>query len=1040
MPFQKYINAAQKQYKSGIAGEHAYRPALQNLLEDLIPDVLATNDPKKIKCGAPDFILSRNKIHVGYIEAKDIGINLDKEEKSDQLNRYRTSLDNLILTDYMEFRLYRYSERVETISIAEIQGKDIKLLPENIDHLKRLLIDFASFSGQTIKSSKKLAEMMAHKARLMRDVFYKIVKNTDEESSLHDQLKAFQLILVHDMDEEQFADVYAQTLAYGLFTARLHDKTPEDFSREEALYLIPKTNPFLRQLFVYVAGPDLDDRIVWMVDALCEVFRATDLKAILKDFGSGTGQKDPILHFYETFLKEYDKSIKDLRGVWYTPESVVNFIVRAIDEVLKNHFQVKEGICDKSKIMIEVEAQETDKRTKTGRKMSKRKVHKIQLLDVATGTGTFLAEVIKQISKCFKGQEGIWVNYLENDLLPRLHGFELLMASYAMCHMKLDLLLQEIGLKPSNTKRVSVYLTNSLEEHHPEIDTLFASWLSREANDASWIKKNMPIMVAFGNPPYNGESINKSDWIMGLMDSYKQEPSGGKLQEQNIKWINNDYAKFIRMGESFIQKNGKGILAYITSHSYLDGPIFRGMRYHLLNTFDDIYIIDLHGNAQKNETAPDGTADNNVFDILEGVSIIIAAKHSKHSGKKPLANLHHFDLFGERQSKYDFLFSNQLSSIPFKKLDYQEPYYFFVPKNFSGKEEYEKGFSITEIFPVHSVGIATARDKLTIHYNEDSLVETIKNFSSLSTEDARKEYNLKKDVRDWKVAWAQKDLSDSKLSHERIKQISYRPFDKRWTYYTGKTKGFHCMPRPEVMEHMLAGSNIGLLTSRMTKGEDFAHVFVSTNITEVIHLSSKTSNNAFLFPLYTFNRTLENLDGKAPNLDPKIYSLIEKAIPDVTPELLFNYIYAVLHSSAYRLRYSEFLKIEFPRVPYPTCSKVFHALAEQGAKLIELHMMRDKKLDTLITNYPAGGDHKVEKFVFEDGKVWINGTQFFGKVPKVAWEFYIGGYQPAQKWLKDRKGRSLTIDEIAHWQKIIVALVETDKIMKEIDTIEFLPA
>lgn len=450
MNFAEYVQDISKRFATGNAREHAYRPSLQNLLEAVIPDILATNDPARIKCGAPDFILTRKKIDVGYIEAKDIDVDLKKTEKDEQLKRYLESLDNLILTDYLEFRFFLHGQKVETIRIAEIDGNSIRPLPENFDRLKTLLIDFAAFQGQTIKSAKKLAAMMAHKARLMRDVF-KATLEAEEDSTLKDQMKAFKTILMHDLDEPQFADIYAQTITYGLFTARLHDDTLKTFSRGEALLLIPASNPFLRQLFSYIAGPELDSRVVWIVDALCEVYRATDLRDILRDFGTSTGQNDPILHFYETFLGEYDKNLKKARGVWYTPEPVVQFIVRAIDDVLKDHFGLKDGLADTSKVEIEIDSDRVNKRTGK-REKDKKSVHKVQLLDVATGTGTFLAEAVKQIYRRFEGQEGLWSRYVDNDLLPRLHGFELLMASYAMCHMKLDLLLRETEYIPLDSK------------------------------------------------------------------------------------------------------------------------------------------------------------------------------------------------------------------------------------------------------------------------------------------------------------------------------------------------------------------------------------------------------------------------------------------------------------------------------------------------------------------------------------------------------------------------------------------------------------
>jgi len=1036
MDFADYVQDISKRFATGDAREHTYRGSLQNLLETIIQNIQATNEPARIKCGAPDYVLTRKNVPVGYIEAKDIGVSLDKIEKDEQLKRYLESLDNLILTDYLEFRFFKNKEKVETIRIAEVDGKTIRPLPENFEKLKTLLIDFAAFQGQTIKSSKKLAEMMAHKARLMRDVF-RATLESEEDSTLKDQMKAFKSILMHDLDAAQFADIYAQTIAYGLFTARLHDTTLDTFSRSEALLLIPASNPFLRQLFSYVAGSELDSRVVWIVDALCEVYRATNLGDILKDFGKSTGQNDPILHFYETFLGEYDKSLKKARGVWYTPEPVVQFIVRAIDDVLKDHFGLKDGLADTSKVEVEIE---TDRIERGKRVKEKQVVHKVQLLDVATGTGTFLAEAIKQIYRKFEGQEGLWSKYVDNDLLPRLHGFELLMASYAMCHMKLDLLLRETGYKPANPQkppRVSVYLTNSLEEYHPDADTLFASWLSKEANEASRIKKDKPIMVAFGNPPYSGHSSNNGEWIQDLITAYKKEPSGGKLQEKNSKWLNDDYVKFIRLGEHYIEKNGEGVLAYITNHSYLDNPTFRGMRWKLLNTFDDIYILDLHGNAKKKEISPDGTPDKNVFDIQQGVAIIIGVKKKTESKKKSLANVFHYDVWGERQGKYDFLDKNSIKKIEWNKLSPSMSEYFFIPKNNDMMGEYKNGFRLEELFPVNSVGIVTARDALTIHEKRDDLISTIKRFSSLPVEEAREAFNLGKDVRDWKIELAQKELLVTGLNQKNIQQITYRPFDIRWTYYTGKSKGFHCMPRGEVMRHMINSRNIALITARSNKSGRVDHFFVTKFLSEA--KSGESTIQSCLMPLWAYESGFEGINQKRPNLDPKIYAKIKKSIPDVTPENLFDYIYAVLHAPKYRTRYAEFLKSDFPRIPYPENPTIFHALADKGAELRALHLMESPLLDSRMTTYPIDGDHIVSKPRFENGNVYINATQYFGNVPEVAWNFYIGGYQPAQKWLKDRKGRALSIEDIGHYQRIIIALTNTARIMSDIDQIDFLP-
>ncbi|MBF0336768.1 MAG: N-6 DNA methylase [Nitrospirae bacterium] len=1048
--FDKYITEINHLYRAGNATEHSYRLALQVLLTHLLKDVHVTNEPKRQKCGAPDYILTRRKIDIGYIEAKDIGVDLDRVERGskddDQWKRYTESLDNIILTDYLEFRFFMNGQRVEQIRIAQATSSGIVPQPENFMRLKNLLADFAAFQGQTIKSAKKLAEMMARKSALMRDVFFKAVTDeSTEECSLKDQLKAFQEVLVRYMDAAQFADVYAQTIAYGLFTARLHDNSVRDFSRSDALTLIPKSNPFLRQLFQYVTGPDLDDRVVWIVDALCEVYRAADLHEILKDFGTTTGQNDPVLHFYETFLAEYDPKLRKSRGVWYTPEPVVRFIVGAIDDVLKTHFGIKDGLADTSKINIEADGQADGKFIKVNKE-----VHKIQLLDVATGTGTFLAEIVKQVYARFKGQEGMWSAYVEQNLLPRLHGFELLMAPYAMCHMKLDLLLTETDYRPTNPvrpPRLSVYLTNSLEEHHNAPLLPFANWLSQEANAAGRIKREMPIMVALGNPPYKGISSNMNSWIArNKIEDYKYV-DGVHFNERK-HWLNDDYVQFIRLGEHYIEKNGEGILAYITNHGYLDNPTFRGMRWHILSTFDNIYILDLHGNAKKKETTPDGSADKNVFDIQQGVAIIVAIK-LQHKGKnKPLAKVHYAELWGSRNIKYDALDNGKLATMPFKVLDIREPLYFFIPQNHDVGSEYQAGFALDELFSTNVTGIVTARDGLVIGFTREELIKKIRSFCdpAKSIHQVRQEFfggkkewkYLSGDTRGWKLEIAREKIQN--FDHaDKIATICYRPFDDRAIYYTPEMVDWG---REEIMRHLLSGENVALIVPKQPLEEIGG--FLTRNLSA--HKTFSAYNINYIFPLYLYNDMQGGIDSRLPNLAPKTYNAIQKIVPDVQPQSLFDYIYAVLHSRAYRRRYAEFLKYDFPRIPYPKDKKAFHALAAKGTELRQLHLMESPALDTLITTYPISGNHEVVAMRLEEakdksglGRVWINPAQYFDNVPLTAWNFYIGGYQPAQKWLKDRKTRKLTSDDILHYQRIIVALTETDKVMNEIDRIDFLP-
>jgi predicted helicase len=614
MTIQEYIQSLNNQFKLGIATEHTFRGYLQQLIESLVPEITATNEPKRVKCGAPDYVITKKEIPVGYIEAKDIGANLNDKNYKEQFDRYKNSLNNLIITDYIDFHFYVDGVFATSIRIGEIKNNSIKSISQNFDSFKELIINFCTYIGQTITSSKKLAEMMANKAKLLSEVIEKAVtsdEENEEDSSLKDQMTAFKDILIHDIQPKEFADVYAQTIAYGMFAARLHDKTLEDFSRQEAAELIPKTNPFLRRLFNYIAGPDIDDRIKWIVNALVDIFKATNVDELLKNFGKSTQTEDPIIHFYETFLSAYDPKLRKARGVWYTPEPVVKFIVRAVDDILKSEFGLPQGIADNSKTKIKVNNQG---------KMIEKEVHKVQILDPATGTGTFLAEVIRQIHSKFKGQEGIWSNYVENHLIPRLNGFEILMASYAMAHLKLDMLLTETGFKPTKDQRFRVFLTNSLEEHHPDTGTLFASWLSAEANEANYIKRDTPVMVVLGNPPYAVSSSNKSPWIQNLIADYKKD-----LKERKIN-LDDDYIKFIRYGQHFIDKTGEGILAYISNNSFIDGITHRRMREELLKSFDKIYILDLHGNSKKKEVCPDGSPDQNVFDIMQGVSINIFVK------------------------------------------------------------------------------------------------------------------------------------------------------------------------------------------------------------------------------------------------------------------------------------------------------------------------------------------------------------------------------------------------------------------------------
>ena len=752
-----YIENINRLFVTGNAREHSYRGDLQDLLNKIIDDkdIVVTNEPARIvNVGAPDYSITKKDIPIGYIEAKDINKPLNSKDYTEQFDRYKNALDNLIITDYMDFWFYKSGELTNKIAIAKIEDNKIVALEENFLLFINNIKSFTTQISQTITSPSKLAKMMAGKARLLQNVIERAIISEDESdanNSLREQLEVFKATLIHDITPESFADIYAQTIAYGMFAARLHDDTMDTFTRQEAVFLIPKSNPFLRGLFNYVSGAECDDRIIWIIDSLAEIFLATDVKKLLDGFSQKSGMNDPIIHFYETFLSEYNPALRKSRGVWYTPQAVVNFIVRACDEVLKDEFDLSDGLSDETKIKIKVDDINSGY-TKSGQKIKKElEVHKVQILDPATGTGTFLAETIKFIKKDFWG--GSWSSYVEEHLIPRLNGFELLMASYAMAHLKLDLLLLETGYKPSKEqKRFNIFLTNSLEEHHESSGNLFASYLANESKEADRVKKDVPVMVVMGNPPYAVSSSNKNEWIQNLIADYKKD-----LNERKIN-LDDDYIKFIRYGQHYIEKNGEGILAYISNNSFIDGIIHRQMRKSLLECFDKIYILDLHGNAKKKETAPDGSKDENVFDIMQGVSINIFVKKKQKS--KKLADVYHYDLYGKRDFKYEFLDENNLKTIKWEKLDYSEPNYFFVKKDFADIKEYEKGFKVDELMNIFVSGIESVRDRLTIHFNKEELKEVVNDFKDLSEEEIAIKYSTE-DARDWKISRAKQDISNN---------------------------------------------------------------------------------------------------------------------------------------------------------------------------------------------------------------------------------------------------------------------------------------
>lgn len=1080
---KQYINEINSLYCSGKANEHTYRPPLINLINDIFIDIEAKNELKRVESkNKPDVFLIKDNIEVVFIETKNIG---DKDLEGQNKNINKTQFDKykkedllFIFTDYLDFHFYEGISFKKRIRIAKIENAKIKGIPANYKYFKDSIELFCKKETFTIKSAKVLAERMALHARSLEYSLENALLDNIDDNDLKHQFKVFKEVLIHDLKEKDFADVYAQTIAYGLFVARLMKNDSEIFSRQNAIELIPKSNKFLRFLLSSIAGANIDKRIEPDVDSLVNMFRYTDVNKILNEFGKSTNQNDPIIHFYETFLQSYDSGLRKDRGVWYTPEPVVKFIVKAVDDILKTEFEIENGLADNSMINVNFKTQEFDSRFKDNVRKVNRKVHKVQILDPACGTGTFLAEIVKLIYFKKSGDLGGWSSYVQDELIPRLNGFEILMAPYTMAHLKLSLLLSNTNFTFNDHNRFNIYLTNSLEEHIEELENLFSRSLSDEANRANIIKRDTPVMCVIGNPPYSGASQNKDiAWINDLMEDYKKEPGeNNKLKEKNSKVIGADEYKFIRYAQSFIEKNNSGIIAFINPHGYLDNPIFRGMRWHLLKTFDKIYILDLHGNSIKNEVCPDGSEDENVFDIKQGVAINIFVK-TGNKRENELGTVFHYDLWGKRKyengnGKYNFLNTKTLKDIQFEKFipfthDFGK-YYLFKNISKDNLDTYNKGININELF-IHKVsGISTAFDELSLHDSEEDAIIKLQDLKDMTPDNFVKQYNYNNKKLS-KIENAKKDVTENET---KIISLNYRAFIDKYAIYTKTTSGIMDRPRPDEMSHMLY-SNYGLATLRTQVNSSIPNTYF---ITENPIDKNFYGFNSYLFPLYIYNEDLGNqttteLIIRNPNLNDEIINKISKKLnltfhkdhehltatnPQsyYTPLDLLDYIYSILYSIKYRELFIEFLKIDFPRVPYPKDKDTFWDLIKLGREIREIQTLKNIDIvdcgvifegnianqteDCIITRSIGKKDWSVtdEGFV----KVYINNIQYFDNIPIKAWDFSIGGDKPVQQWLKNKKkqGKPLSSDDRDQFRKIVYSLNETHRLMSEVDKIDFI--
>ncbi|MCY4223955.1 MAG: DNA methyltransferase [Bacteroidetes bacterium] len=951
----------------------------------------------------------------------------------------------------------------------------------------RLSDAFTIGHGQVIKTSKELSVQLALLARRIRKRIRSVLEIEAENGSVTQLMKSFQKILVHDIDRDTFSDTVAQTIAYGLLSARIVDA---DKSSTTSLTQSMRSNPLLQELLnIFLRLNDESGNINFDelgVNDIEDLLNHTDIESVIRDFGDQNPREDPVIHFYENFLAEYDKQKKVERGVFYTPRPVVLYIVESTDALLRDQFGLEDGLADTSSWG---DVAKRNKHVVIPEGVSA-ETHFVQILDPATGTGTFLVEVIDRIYRTLEKKWGAeivpkWNEYVSKHLLPRLFGYELLIAPYVIAHFKITLKLLATGYHFESDHRAQIYLTNALEPPRDQKQLTFDFALQALANEGievDKIKRYQRFTVIVGNPPYSGHSANKGAWIKKLLHGETGNSAvenyfsigGQSLNERNPKWLNDDYVKFFRLAHWQIERTGIGVVGFITNHGFLDNVTYRGMRESLVSTFGTQYLLNLHGSTKKGGT-PDGDKDENVFDIQQGVAIGLFIKRGEDR------RINYANLWGVRENsdgsgKYGILERNNVGTMIWSSISPSPSQWFLIPCNNKLMSEYESGWKLTNIFPINSVGIVTARDKLTIQFTKENIHTVVEKFSSLDVEEARNYYNLSKDSRDWKVSLAQKDIQKNK---GQVYPILYRPFDIRYTYYTGNSRGFICMPRPDVMRHMLIkknqGSrlfrNIGLVSCRQQSqiGTLWKNFLVTSLIIESCTVSNKTKEIGYLFPLYSISEEIQEEGIQRVNIEANINSHYIRALEKSTglcycskrdydsessfaPDHILAYIYAIFHSITYSERYRTMLQRDFPHIPLPIDKNIFQDLVSIGSQLVEFHLLESDKLHDLPHSFFGSDNSKIGRIGWSNGIVWLDaekviagrgyratkpGSFGFRNVPENVWDFRIGSYQVCHKWLDSRKGRVLSKKDVTHYYKILHSLKETISLMGCVDnTIE----
>ena len=1023
-----YAAEVAKIYERGGETEASYRKPIQDMLEaaaaEFGAEVSILHEPAQAKdIGSPDFrVSSKGGGIVGYVECKAPGANLQKPATKAQVQKYRALSENIFLTDSFRWMLLRGDNIAGSAHLSGKPGKHER------EVAAKLIQEFLTVPAEQIGDSERLASALAGRCAMLREGLARY--EPDGKSHLHNLFGDFRKALDRDLDFPRFADVFAQTIVYSLLMAKLNAPAGEKLALDTVRRHIPENFAVIRDITMFLV--ELTDsrygKIEAVVNDILAIINEMNGVAVAESMSYKKGVidgDDPYLNFYEDFLAAYDPKLRENRGVYYTPPPVARFIVRAADDLLKRDFGIPEGFAAKNKVTA---------------------------LDFATGTGTFMLEMTRlTLADADRAKRDMLVR---GHFLKNFHGFELMASAYVISHLKLSRFLADNGVALRANERIKIYLTNTLEKVSAQIELALLPELADEARHAQKIK-DKPVLVIVGNPPYSAASQNKSaeqykrehkkikgrivndvrdTWIGGLLrgvDDGKKvggsyyEVDGEPLDEKNPKLLQDDYVKFLRFAQRKMDKAGRGIVAVITNHAFLENPTFRGMRQSLMETFDALYFWDLHGNSNKQEKPPEGGADNNVFDIQQGVAISLLVKNPAAKKK----GVFHADLWGKRQAKYDACLEKTVGGIKWAKIKPAAPFYFFVPHDNKGAKKFRREWRVPDIFAVNGSGIKTHRDHFAYGFSAEEIKARVRDFTDAGVDSRalREKYNLK----GWDFEDARKALAQKHSFDESLKQCMFRPFDARWCYYSGHIIERH---RPEVMPQMFSGDNLGLVTVRQVAEDSFNHVFVADKITDSrVTLSNK--GTAYLYPLYRH----ENGMGKSEqrqNFTAEFRRWVDERYgKSHKPEDILGCIYATLHSPDYRKRYGAFLRTDFPRIPFPESNAEFKRLAVIGRKLMDAHLLRANCAGKYGELRGDGTSHEVEKVRYDENaeRLYFNKEECFAPLPPDIFNFQIGGYKPLDKFLKSRKGRVLSLNDIDTIKQAANAIAFTIKKMGEID-------